>query len=150
MDRNTFGLLRKHELTHTQLHRRQPKNFFYFFPAKKKDQAKENKIVMFAVLPGQVLYMQISPSYRAPEDLMPESRELPNQWKSWQICWWRQWFPKGPGKVVPAEGACEQRKARSVLFSWRRSRVYIAPADLKTQQYFIIKLIIPFRKKKVF
>lgn len=78
MDRNTFGLLRKHELTHTQLHRRQPKNFFISF-LQKKDQAKENKIVTFTVLPGQALYMQISPSYRAPEDLMPESRELPNQ-----------------------------------------------------------------------
>lgn len=121
----------------------------YFFLSSKKAQSKENNIVTFTALPGQALCMQISPSYRAPEDSMPESRELPNQWKSWQICWWRQWFPKGPGTVVPAEGACEQRTARSALFSWRRSRAYIPPADLKTRQGFIIKLIIPFRKKRI-
>ena len=35
MDRNTFGLLRKHELTHTQLHRRQLKYFFISFLQKR-------------------------------------------------------------------------------------------------------------------
>lgn len=140
MDRNTVGLLRKHELTHKNrcTENSQTTFTYYFFPPK--------MLMPNSVLPGQVLCMQILPSYRAPGDLIPESRELPNQWKSWRICWWWQWFPTGPGRAVPAEGACEQRRARSVLFSWRRSRACTPPADLKTQQSFIIKLIIPFRK----
>lgn len=115
----------------TQQHRTSAKCFN--FPSSKRVQVKENRIVVFVVLPGQVLCRPISPSCRAPKDLMPESRGLPNQWKSWQICWWRQWFLKGRGRAVPAEGACEQRTARSAWFSWRRSRAYTPPADLETR-----------------
>lgn len=79
MGRNTTGLLRKHELTHKNRHTENSQTTFiyYFFPAK---MLMPRRIKLFhSVLPGQALCMQISPSYRAPEDLIPESRELPNQ-----------------------------------------------------------------------
>lgn len=109
-------------------------------------------MVTSTISPGQALCTQTSPGYRAPGDLMPGSRELPGRWRSWRICWWWRWSRAGRGRAGPAEGACARRRARSAWSSWRRSRACTPPAALETQatQRFRIKLIIPFRKKRIF